>query len=695
MAEEISRSRALVPYRAKPQIDMKKVVADHGIRVLARDASGAFTGFTEIHERLQVLLDRVRSLDLSIEVGRHAQMPPETFQRILGFCIGQARALGDQLKSFTVEKDRGKLVVAPRTWIADERAQQELLELRLGQIAIGSLDEALANGTTKEEAEQRVASILMDQFRVSSVKVYDVAADGCVKVSHAYARNASGSGAQHTKEVASHFGNWVPPEGYIGETMDDIVLEGMPYVLVVDPKHDQRCRKQAADGTTVVFESKPFALIGEKIGGKVARVYKVDWESSDDLLQYGAITFSNLFSRLAVFKRAKTAEEESSFLDKVSQIVASESNINKALELISGHLAYFFSRFGEYSADSITIMLYDPSIKALSAKVVWTPEGVRKVEYYVNASDPGIAADLFYSQKGTTFIPDISQHKGGRPIKWRKEGKGSLIGTVVKGDSGRLGIIMVSSLRESAFSQESRRVLERVSERVGPAFERIIRHMGELSLDSKFGSEQFGRLQVYNPQYLQAQLEYGVRAAEKEGTPLSVIYIDIDDFKALNETSVHADVDYVLAEILRRIISNVRDGKVCKHGGEEVAIPVNLPIAAARELAERLRESVSEKDIIVRIPYSDRRDAARMLSKIREQGVRWKDHGIKDAKVEMGRDGVPMLVMTVRKTVSIGVAEYKAGDTADTLLNRADLAMQHSKRMGKNRVTVEGISEGV
>ncbi|CAA7625897.1 GGDEF domain-containing protein [Magnetospirillum sp. UT-4] len=135
--------------------------------------------------------------------------------------------------------------------------------------------------------------------------------------------------------------------------------------------------------------------------------------------------------------------------------------------------------------------------------------------------------------------------------------------------------------------------------------------------------------------------------ASRYGSTLSVLMVDIDHFKAINDTWGHATGDRAIQSLARNMVAPVRDQDIVgRLGGEEFAIL--LPETCqdgARTIAERLRLAVQD------------------------------DSSITTA------DGA-----TVRFTISIGVATYTTGDSFDNLMTRADQALYRAKEGGRNRV---------
>jgi diguanylate cyclase (GGDEF)-like protein len=162
---------------------------------------------------------------------------------------------------------------------------------------------------------------------------------------------------------------------------------------------------------------------------------------------------------------------------------------------------------------------------------------------------------------------------------------------------------------------------------------------------------------LFNRRYFLARLEEEVQRARRQSAPLTVMMLDVDNFKQLNDRLGHPVGDAVLrvvGDVLRR---SVRLFDVCaRHGGDEFAIlmPGTGP-DSSRQIAERIREGVEDS---------------------RPASSPWPDH--------------------LRLTTSIGIASF-ANMTGEELIESADRALYAAKRAGKNRVgggTVSGVVAG-
>ncbi len=122
----------------------------------------------------------------------------------------------------------------------------------------------------------------------------------------------------------------------------------------------------------------------------------------------------------------------------------------------------------------------------------------------------------------------------------------------------------------------------------------------------------------------------------------SVLMVDIDNFKSINDTHGHEVGDRVLIEVARRLRESVRDSDfIARWGGEEFVVLLrDCPLADAVARAEKIRRRIAEA------PCAD--------------------------------------AGTV--TISVGVAELTADEDLDHWLVRADRALYQAKRSGRNAV---------
>jgi diguanylate cyclase (GGDEF)-like protein len=213
------------------------------------------------------------------------------------------------------------------------------------------------------------------------------------------------------------------------------------------------------------------------------------------------------------------------------------------------------------------------------------------------------------------------------------------------GDPTVVGVMAVGRSGGRAFSSEQREVLRYLVGQVAVSIENISLH--ELVSEQAVTDELTG---LANKRGFQDWMETELARAERFGHELSLLILDIDDFKQVNDTHGHLQGDEVLRTI-GRILQRESRGidQPARYGGEEftVGLPETAPDGAL-EVAERVRTRIEETEI------------------------------------PMVSGGGSM-----RVTASLGVATMPwAADEVEDLIGAADEALYRAKRGGKNRVEV-------
>jgi diguanylate cyclase (GGDEF)-like protein/PAS domain S-box-containing protein len=152
---------------------------------------------------------------------------------------------------------------------------------------------------------------------------------------------------------------------------------------------------------------------------------------------------------------------------------------------------------------------------------------------------------------------------------------------------------------------------------------------------------------AYNRRYLSEFLDKEIMRAERKSTPVTIVIMDVDNFKKFNDSYGHKCGDEVLKNITQFLNEHSRRGDVvCRYGGEEfVVLMPNVSLEIGFERAEMWRQDFSET------PFE--------------------------------YEGMELFA-----TFSAGVATYpQHGTTGEAILQAADKALLHSKDTGKNRVT--------
>ena len=160
-------------------------------------------------------------------------------------------------------------------------------------------------------------------------------------------------------------------------------------------------------------------------------------------------------------------------------------------------------------------------------------------------------------------------------------------------------------------------------------------------------------LHIHNRRYLDQRLPQEVKRALRYKLPLSIMMLDIDHFKQINDRFGHLVGDFVLSSLGKLILSTARNTDVvARYGGEEIlVIATNTPTSSMAPYAERLRKAVSDA---ILIPPGEL----------------------------TGGQLIPV-------TVSIGVSSVgPETETVEALIKSADEALYQAKAKGRNIVIV-------
>jgi diguanylate cyclase (GGDEF)-like protein len=230
--------------------------------------------------------------------------------------------------------------------------------------------------------------------------------------------------------------------------------------------------------------------------------------------------------------------------------------------------------------------------------------------------------------------PDIASRGGGHAIR-------SWLGVPLFMYGGCDGVIAVQSSHPRAFRADHQRLLESLALQIAAALQNA--HLYELAMVD-------GLTGLFMRRYFDARIEEEIERSKRYGTAFSVVMMDVDDFKLLNDTHGHLIGDRVLRGIANVVKSQMRGvDTAARYGGEELALILpRTEMVNAYNVGERIRAAIAELRITTDTDPSQ----------------------------------------SLRVTASFGIASYpesKARDGED-LVRRADRALYRAKKTGKNRV---------
>lgn len=215
----------------------------------------------------------------------------------------------------------------------------------------------------------------------------------------------------------------------------------------------------------------------------------------------------------------------------------------------------------------------------------------------------------------------------------------SILAVPLQSGGKTIGVLTTSSPKPESFGPETEDLARLIANCAVPAIEKA--RLERLAITDPL-------TRAFNHRYLQPRLQEEMSRANRDDQPLSMLLLDLDHFKSVNDTHGHQAGDRVLRVFAELVRSGVRGYNVLiRRGGEEfVLLLPGTPLHAAMVVAERVRKTVGRQRIEV------------------APGLR------------------------ITQTVSIGVACWNGTESAEEFEQRADAAMYEAKRAGRNRLAV-------
>jgi len=264
-------------------------------------------------------------------------------------------------------------------------------------------------------------------------------------------------------------------------------------------------------------------------------------------------------------------------------------------------------------------------------------------EEYEVSGFPGLDKCKSYIYAGNFVVNDISKEYTCPHHKVRaKAGSYSCFSINVGGLIG--SILHLYSRQPGFFTEEIKETIESFIALLAPVVNNM--RLIELNRNLALIDPLTG---LYNRRYLEAFMEKQLAIAGRNNQLLSIVMLDIDNFKDFNDTNGHEAGDMALKSIAHAISKNIRASDIgVRYGGEEFIIVLpNIDKVTAFEVAEKIRTSAE------------------------------------GTPISIGRD------KRIFITASLGVATYGIDSNSfDVLLSMADSALYNAKKAGKNKTHI-------
>ena len=354
---------------------------------------------------------------------------------------------------------------------------------------------------------------------------------------------------------------------------------------------------------------------------------------------------------LVKFVRQAEQEKQISVLHKSLHNLSILYNISQAVNFIDdlkGLIQVILGRALEtIDAEKGSLMLYDMTDNTLQVKVVY---GLKdpKVEFDINNGviecsklkvNEGIAGKVFAEKKA--IITNLGQNDPRFKQANIMNNISSMICVPLIAKGEAIGVINITNKKNNKlFNKQDLEFIEALSNQAAIAIDNA--KLYELATKD-------GLTKLYIHRHFRTLLEAEITRASRYKHVMSLLMMDIDNFKHVNDTYGHLVGDRVLKEIAVTIKNTCRNIDVpARYGGEEFT--VILPETAAKDatiIAERLRKNIAK----IEVPIDDK--------------------------------------VTLKTTISIGISEFPSSATdAEELISTADQALYKAKNDGKNCIYV-------
>lgn len=286
-----------------------------------------------------------------------------------------------------------------------------------------------------------------------------------------------------------------------------------------------------------------------------------------------------------------------------------------------------FAGKGEVSSTDIDV-LYEEylSNRSFAAHAERTSAGVLvEIDHVMEMIELALGNTTSYGQSLATISDDLAQAVDRNRIR-------DIVATLV-----------VSTREAAATNKTLESRLRETRNEIGSLREALESVRVEALVDAVTG--------LANRKHFDEMLVKSIDQAAIQRAPLALIMADIDRFKSFNDNFGHLTGDQVLKLVAVTMRDRVkRKATLARFGGEEFAVILpDTTLETARDIAENVRRAVLGRELI-------KRSTGETLGRV---------------------------------TLSLGVASLQKGDTAATLLDRADMCMLAAKRGGRNRTIAE------
>ena len=310
---------------------------------------------------------------------------------------------------------------------------------------------------------------------------------------------------------------------------------------------------------------------------------------------------------------------------------------------LDGVLSLLASRLGAVMRFREVAILLENERGRFAIRAAWGFEAPDKV--MGREVEPGEGATGEALQTGkSVLISDVGDAPSYLAFWGEVQRTGSFMSVPIRAGGKMIGLLALTRPPSDRLSEHESRLVSALADQAALAIEnaRLFAKLEELSTHDELTG-------LPNRRSFKERLAREMADSKRYGHPLSVMVIDVDHFKKLNDREGHPAGDAALIEVSRVLKSSLREvDMVARYGGEEFVVVLSRTAETdATKVGEKLREGVAAIDL-------------------------------------PSAAGQPLGYLSV----SIGVAQLEDGEDADSIVQRADRAVYVAKKEGRNRVSL-------
>lgn len=397
------------------------------------------------------------------------------------------------------------------------------------------------------------------------------------------------------------------------------------FILGTDTEHCKELRE-------ILQERSPGVVVTTSIEGQVPRLRESDTVIITSEERNTGLLYRHLLDKM------EDQVHRAQFLSELMRLFSSSLQIEDILEKV-------VAKSTEILGDTAFIITRpDSKLNVVAAYSTDRQRVVRMLMTALNGSmeshAEGLLSDVL--EEGTSIVVESLQQTS-MVTEMRQfveeYGVKSLIATPIRTKDGIIGAFLSLSAAPRTLGEQDLATASDLSEFTALAIEnaRLVAELQRTAItDSLTG--------VYNTRFFNEVLAREAARAERYETPLSLLMIDVDSFKLVNDTYGHVVGNKVLTQLAMTLGHTVRNTDlVFRCGGDEFGVVLpGTALKGAMRAAEKVLQKVQSTEILQSLGYSG-----------------------------------PL-------TVSIGISEYKRGSPFESLVAEADQALYASKRSSKN-----------